>query len=375
MGGFTPDACPSPRRHLSRAFHATVHDRPLGKTGLTYEGLETAFRHRNLRPLYFLYGEERFLMDELQALLIEHALAPGERDFNFDLIYGAEAEASAVLALCNAYPMMAERRVVVVRDFEKLKGNRLFTTYAERPSPHAVVLLLCGSKPNLSAHPYRALRQHAAWGEFKRLYDNQMAGWVAARAERLGHRLEPQAASMLAEFVGTDLQAAAAEIDKLITHAGGRATLTADDVLRASGQTREFNVFELQRAVGEGRYPDAVRISERLLQQASSARGEALMIVSVLASYVTKLWKLSAPSARQGGDRAAASRIGVSPFFVKEYLRAAQRFSPTALAEAFAALLAADFELKGGAHRDERLVLTLLLRRLVPAAHPAGARR
>lgn len=347
----------------------------MAKTGLTYEQLETAFQHRNFRPLYLLYGEERFLMDELQSVLIEHALASHERDFNFDLVYGAEAEASAVLALCSAYPMMAERRVVVVRDFDKLRGNRLFTSYAERPSPHAVVLLLCSGKPNLSAHPYRALRQHAAWGDFRRLYDNQMPGWIAGRAERLGHRLAPQAASMLADFVGSDLQAAAAEIDKLITHAGGRKDLTADDVLRASGQTREFNVFELQRAVGEGRYADAVRVSERLLQQASSARGEALMIVSVLAAYVTKLWKLSAPSARDGGDKAAAARIGVSPFFVKEYLRAARRFSPAALAEGFAALLAADYELKGGSGRDERLVMTLLLRRLVPAAVPAGAQQ
>ena len=336
----------------------------MSKTGLTYQQLDTAFRHRNFKPLYFLYGEETFLMDELQQVLIEHALAAHERDFNLDLVYGAEAEAGAVLGLCSAFPMMAERRVVVVRNFEQLKENRLFTAYAEKPNPAAVVLLLCKGKPNLSAHPYRALRQHAAWGAFKPLYAREMPGWVQRRAENLGYEIEPQAVQMLADYVGTTLRMAVSEIEKLITYAGERQRLTADDVVRASGQTREFNVFELQRALGEGRHDDAQRIGQRLLGQASNTRGEALMIVSVLTGYFTKLWKLRACQAQRLPDREMAQRVGISPFFIKEYLFSLRRFSPRALEHAFAALLAADYELKGGARRDERLVMTLLLRRL-----------
>ena len=338
----------------------------MAKTGLTYEQLDTAFRHRNFKPLYFLYGEETFLMDELQQVLIEHALAPHERDFNLDLVYGAEAEARAVLALCGAFPMMAERRVVVVRGFEQLKENRIFTAYAEAPNPSAVVLLLCTGKPNLAAHPYRALRQHAAWGAFKKFYDNQMPGWIQRRVKTLGYEIEPQAVQMLADYVGAHLHTAAAEIDKLITYAGEHRTLTADDVVRASGQTREFNVFELQRAIGEGRYTAAQRIAERMLNQASNARGEALMIVSVLAGYFTKLWKLSVGQAQRIPESEMAQRVGISPYFIKEYLFSLRRFPPPALEQAFAALMAADYELKGGSRRDARLVMTLLVRRLAP---------
>ncbi|MFQ5570840.1 MAG: DNA polymerase III subunit delta [Rhodothermales bacterium] len=347
----------------------------MAKTGLTYEQLDTAFRHRNFQPLYFLYGEETFLMDELQQVLIKHALAPHERDFNLDLVYSAETDAPSVLALCAGFPMMAERRVVIVRNFDKLKDNRLFKAYAERPNPTAVVLLLCRSRPNLAAHPYRALRQHAAWGEFKTLYTNQMPGWIQQRVKTLGYRIEPQAVQRLADYVGTNLQSAAAEIEKLITYAGGRSTLTADDVVRAGGQTREFNVFELQRAIGEDRYQDALRIAERLLAQASNARGEALMIVSVLTSYFTKLWKLTACRTQRIAEKEMAQRVGVSPYFIKEYLFSLRHFPPQAIEQAFAALLAADYELKGGSSRDERLILVLLLRRLVPRGGLPDARR
>lgn len=335
-------------------------------SGLSFEQLETAFRHRNFKPLYFFYGEERFLADELQRVLIDHALEPHERDFNLDLVYGAEVDAQALLALSASYPVMAERRVVVVRDFDKVRDNRLFTSYAERPNPTAVVLLICSGKPNLSAHPYRALREHADWAEFKPLYENQMPGWIQRRVQSLGYEIEPQAVQMLAEFVGADLRTAVGEIEKLITFAGGRRRLVADDVVRASGQTREHNVFELQKAIGEGRLRDALRITDRMLQQASNARGEALMIVSVLTGYFTKLWKLLVCQQKRVPEQAMAARIGVPPFFVKEYLFSLRRFGPHAIEQAFAALLAADFELKGGATRDERLVLTLMLRRLSP---------
>ncbi|GIV60027.1 MAG: DNA polymerase III subunit delta [Rhodothermaceae bacterium] len=304
----------------------------MAQAGLTYETLETAFRHGNFKPLYFFFGEERFLIDSLQALLIEKALAPHERDFNLDIIYGAEANAVDVLARCAGYPVMAPRRVVIVRDFEKLPDNLRFKAYAEHPNPTAVVLLICGNKPNLAAHPYRALREHAAWAEFKPLYERQMPGWIEQRVREKGYRIDAKAAERLAAYVGTDLRSADAEIDKLITYAGGRETLTADDVVAAGGQTREYNVFELQRAVGAGHYPEALAITERLLQQASNARGEGLMIVSVLTGYFMKLWKLTDCQARGMTDRAMASRIGVSPYFIKEYLMSLRRYPPAALA-------------------------------------------
>ncbi len=335
----------------------------------SFDDLAVAFRHGNVKPLYFFYGDEGFLMDELQALLVEHALQPHERDFNLDLFHGPDADAKAVLAACMGYPVMAQRRVVIVRSFEKLAENRAFKEYAVQPNPTAVVLLLCTGKPNLSAHPYRALREHAVAVEFKSLYDRQMPGWLDSRAKTLGVKLEPGAAQMLSQTVGTDLRTASAELDKLKTYAGARTTITEDDVLAAGGHGREFNVFELQKAFGQGDRVRATAIIERMLAQAASRRGEALMIVTMLSRYFLKLRKLA--GARGMPQRDLARHIGVNPYFVKEYEAALHHLGVQAVRRAFEALLAADFELKGGAERDERLVLLLALGRILRPASPA----
>lgn len=347
---------------------------PMAKdTGPSYDDLATAFRHQNFDPLYFFFGEESFPIDKLQELLIEHALPAHQHDFNLDVVYGSDTEASAVLGVCQGFPAGAPHRVVVVREFEKLENNRQFKAYAAQPNPNAVVLLACTTKPNLSAHPYRALKKHATWSQFDSPYDNEMPGWIQKHVQACGYEIAPRAVQMLADYVGTDLQRAAREIEKLITFAGERTRLTAEDVLSASGQTRAFNVFELQAALGEGRHADAQRIADRILQQAANQRGEAIMMVAVLNGYFDKLWKLQKPGALRKNKYDLAGYIGVSPYFVQEYKQAAQRYNKSALSEAYSALLAADYELKGGAPREASVVVTLLLRRLLPPhARPAS---
>ena len=330
----------------------------------TYRQLATAFRRKKFEPLYFLYGEERFFAEELQAILLANALAPHERDFNLDIAYGAEADVQDVLARCAAYPVMAERRVVIVRDFDKMKDNQRFKAFAQHPNPSAIVVLACHSKPNLSAHPYRALRERAVTMEGKPLRNNQVPKWIRKRVEAMGHTIGPEAAQVLADRVGTKLGNVVGELEKLITSTGGREAITVEDVIDASGQTRAFNVFELQRAVGEQRRADAFRIAERMLQQGSNVRGEALMIVSVLNAYFTRLWKL-AGCKRGTPEQELAKHVGVSPYFIKEYAAGLRRYRLPAIHRSFSALLAADHELKGGSARSEQLIMVLALRRIL----------
>ena len=344
-------------------------------TGASYDDLATAFRHGHFQPLYFLYGEEGFLIDELQALAVKHAVEPATRDFNLDIVFGPEASAPAVLAQCAQFPMMAERRLVVVRGFEKLDQNVLFKDYAERPNPSATVILICTGKPNLSAHPYRALRQHAVAGEFPAYKDRQIPAFVEARLKRARVEAESGAAAMLAELAGTDLRTVANEVDKLVAFVGERKRVTRDDVVHAAGHSRDENPFELQSALAAGDAPRALAIADALVCRASNGRSEAIKLVALLSAYLLKLWRLTGCLNQGLPEPQLAGQIGVPPFTIPEYVRAARGYGPAGLRRALGALLAADLELKGGSRRDERLILLLALRRVAAPRREPGPRK
>lgn len=304
-------------------------------------------------------------MTELQELLLEKALAPEERDFNLDVLYGPEVDVRNVLSICSGFPMMAERRVVIVREFDKLSENRLFAAYAERPNTNAVVVLVCGGKPNFSMHPYRALRQHAVVCEFKPLDARRLPGWIEQRVKTADHEIDGRALQMLADTLGAGLASAAQEIDKLLTYVGDRRAITAEDVIYASGHTREHNVFELQRMVGARRFVESLSIAEQLLQQSPNPTGEALRMHFILSLFFTKLWKLAGAKSRGESEAQMAQAADVRGFFLKEYLQALRNWNGQSLERAFSALLAADFELKGGSSREARLVILLMLHRMI----------
>ncbi len=344
----------------------------MSKKELSFAELSRSFEQRDFSPLYFFYGDETLQMDELQKQLVETALQPHERDFNLDVFFGPEADVRNVLATCAGYPMMAERRVVVVRSFENLADNREFTAYASAPNPTAVVLLLCQGKPNLTTHPYRALKQHAVALEFKQLRDRDLGTWLVRRAKKDGFTLEPSAAQVLVQEVGTDLRQAVAELDKLKAYVGERRTIAEGDVHAAGGHTRDENVFELQRSIVAGDVMKSTQIVEGLLSRATSRQGEALRLVSLLAWFFQRVRQTAAKQARGLPDQEIARQIGARSFQMNDYRSAVKRLGPRAVRAAPQALLAADFELKGGSSRDPRLVLLLAVRAIQSARRRAG---
>lgn len=337
----------------------------MAQTDFTPDQALTAFKHKNFQPLYFIYGEEPFLANALQQSLIENGLAEHERDFNFDLIYGAESSGVKTLSYCQAYPMMAERRIVIIRDFEKLSQNAVLSEYAKKPNPQSIVMLICGNKPNLATNPYKALKQLATVIEVKALKENQLGGWIQEQIAPLRKKIRPEAVQMLISLNGNHLQVLHAEIEKLVSYIGKRDEITREDVLDVGGHAREFNVFELQKKVGEADFLSANYIMEQMLQQKTNTASEALMIVVMLTRFFNVLWKLVGCQHLNLNDKAKAERVGISPYFIKEYILSLRYYPYLRVQQAFSALLAADYELKGGSTRDPALILNLMLRKMM----------
>ena len=331
------------------------------------------FSKKDFRPIYLVYGAEQYLAGRLQQQLVDTALAPHEKDFNLDIVYGADTEASAVLAICHTVPMMSDRRVVIVKGFDQLKDNRKFAAYARRPNPTAIVFLTCMGNPRFNADPYRTLKQKAACVEFSSLYARQVPRFIQDLARQENCEVGLDAAQLLVEFAGTSLSAVANEFNKLRAYVGDSSVIEREDVLNASGQTRDNNVFELQDALAVRSRADAHRIADHLLLSASNERGEGLRIVAFLVSFFTKLWKLHGYGQARMTRHKLAGLIGVAPGLVDRYRQAQQAYPVPALERAFSALLSADHELKGGSGQSPRIVITVLVNRLVSA--PSSVRQ
>ena len=337
----------------------------MAKKSQTYEQARAAVQEGNVKPLYFVYGEEQLLADKFQSLLMASSLSEAEKSFNLDILYGAEVTAQQAIATCNAFPVMAERRVVIVRDFEKMSDNKLFAAYAERPNPQAVVALVCRNKPNLTHNPYRALKTKAVAVALAPPKPRSMGAWIKDELSARGKTIDPQAQQILKDFVGTDLTAATTELDKLVTFVGDKKKIAVQDVLTAAGQTREINVFELQNAVTAGDYDKAMWIAEKMLQQGSNAIGSALIIIAVLTRYYNRLWQLAKLMRAGVGRTESARRLGLRDFQLSGYESVLRSASPEQIRRGLRALMAAEFEIKGGSEMNEHIVMSLMLVQLM----------
>ncbi len=321
-----------------------------------------------LQPLYLLYGEESFRIDEAVDAIVQAALGGEGREFNLDTFSGNETDGPTVVAAANAYPMMGERRVVIVREVDKFSQKDLEVLDAFVQSPSASnCLILTGVKPDFRKKPFASLKKAGAAFESKPLYESQVPAWLAGRARRQGRELEPEAIKLLAAYVGTSLRDLQNELDKLSLFAGSRTRITGDDVAEVVGKSKEFTVFELQKAVGARDLRRAFTIAERMLEMGESVP----FIIVMLTSYFTTLWKLHELRRKGAGSRELAAEARVNPYFLKEYTEAMERYSVGEVEAAFVRLSEADETIKTTT-TDPLLVVETLILRLTGAAEKAG---
>jgi len=323
----------------------------MAKEGTTYNDLRAAIARKEFAPVYLFHGEEDFLADEAITLIVDAALTVDERGFNLDVMYGIDADARDVISHASSFPMMAERRVVVVHEFDRLSGKEIFTPYIERPSP-TTVLILDSEKPDFRKKPYITAKKHGVVVECNPLREYQVPGWISDRVRMRGKTIEPDASKMLTAYIGSSLREIDNEIEKLYSFTAERRTISADDVAAVVGVSRQYNIFELQRAVGLKDVPRSTEILQRMLDAGDSPT----MIIVMLTRYFAALWKLSQLQGKQGTPQQQASAVGVHPFYLKEYLEALTRFSLNEIEESFLILTDTDERLKSTSTEEEILM-------------------
>ncbi len=218
--------------------------------GITYDDIMRDLKARKVAPVYYLMGEEDYYIDKLSDAIVNAVLTEDEKDFNLDIVYGAEVDIDKVIELAHAYPMMAEKRVVLVREAQAIRSLEGLDTYLAHLTP-TTVLVFCHKHGKLDARKAaaKALQQVGVVFESKRLFDNQLAPFISRYFSQHNVDIEPQAIQMLAGHVGSDLSRLTTEMDKLLLALNGNRVVGAALVEEQTGMSKDFNDFELQSAL------------------------------------------------------------------------------------------------------------------------------
>ena len=309
---------------------------------MTFEQIISDIHKKNYAPVYFLMGEEPYFIDVISDTIEEEVLDETEKAFNQIVLYGRDVDIDTVATHAMSFSMMGGYMVVIVKEALDLKNIEDFEKYLD-VIPQTTILVFDYKYKKLDKRRAMAKKIEKMGGvlfESKKLYDSNIPGWIQGYMAEKGYSITPKATQMLTDFLGTDLHKVRNELDKLIVALPKQKKIDDVDVERNIGISKDFNVFELQNALGRRDVVKAMQI----VQHFGESKDNPLFLTAIsLFGYFTKILKVH--YATDQSQNALAAAIGVSPFFVRDYQAAARNFSIGDCVRCIAVLR--EFDLKG----------------------------
>ena len=302
-------------------------------------------RAKNTKPIYFLMGEEAYYIDKISDFIENNILSEEEKGFNQMVLYGRDVTIDDVVGHAKRFPMMSEKQVVIVKEAQDLSRNiEKLADYAENPQP-STVLVICYKYKTIDKRKKLAktIAQMGCLFESKKLYENQVSDWISSVLREKGYQIEPKASQMLVEFLGTDLSKIANELEKLMLVIANGSTITALHIEQNIGISKDFNNFELRKAIGDKELVKANRIVQYFSQNPKS--NPLVMTISLLNGFFTQL--LLYHGLKDKGKINVGKMLKINPYFVPEYQRAAKNYPMRKVAQVIAGLREADLKSKG----------------------------
>ena len=302
-------------------------------------------RGGNLKPIYFLMGEEPYYIDKISDFIEDHVLDESEKGFNQVVMYGRDVSVEEVIASAKRFPMMAERQVLIVKEAQDLSRTiEKLVPYIENPQPTTVLVINYKYKKiDKRKKLYKATAKNGLIFESKPLYENQVADWIRRVLGGKKYQAEPKAAQMLVEFLGTNLSKISNELDKLMSIVPQGTIITPDHIEQHIGISKDFNNFELRKAIGEKNILKANRIIHYFAQ--NPRHNPLVMTISLLNSFFTQL--LIFHGLKNKSREHVAKALGIRPYFVNDYSTAARYYPMKKVAQIIHLLRDADMKSKG----------------------------
>lgn len=307
--------------------------------------LVTAIKQGDIKPIYFLMGEEAYYIDKISDFIEDNILDETEKGFNQMVLYGRDVTIDDIVSNAKRFPMMAERQVVIVKEAQDLSRTiEKLAKYAENPQPTTVLVINYKYKKiDKRKALYKAINKVGVVFESKKLYENQVPDWIRRVLKGQGYDISPKAAQMLVEFLGTDLSKVNNELSKLKIVLPKGTQITPEHIEENIGISKDYNNFELRKAVGERNAVKAHKIAKYF---ADNPKDNPMVVtVSLLFSFFNQLLHLHGMVDKS--PRSVASALRVNPYFVNEYLTAARNYPMKRVSSIIALLREFDVKSKG----------------------------
>jgi len=307
----------------------------------------SSLKQRKYKPIYLLHGEESHYIDEICGVIENTVLNDSQKGFDQTILYGKDVDFSTIISAAKRYPMMSDYQVILVKEAQGLKWKgeedvEMLRKYVENPTPTTILVFAYKySKFDKRTKLYKSIEKAGVAFESAKLYDNKVAPWIVEEFQGQGRRIHPQAAALMAEYLGTDLSKVANEVQKLLLNVGAEREISVQDIEQNIGISKDFNVFELNNALGKRDALKAIQIVDYFAANPKS--NPVVLVMGTLYGYFSKVLKYHYLPDKSS----AAKELGVNPFFVKDYELAARNFNKLKLFQVMTILKDYDLKFKG----------------------------
>lgn len=333
---------------------------------MTYNQVISEIKSKKFKPIYFLYGDEPFYIDKIAEYAEKNVLEEHEKDFNQTILYGADTTVNDIVACAKKYPMMADYNVVIVKEAHAIRSlikseddsenenvkkksakstaKSALESYLDNPSP-TTLLIFCYKKDSIDKRTTLAkkINSNGVLFESKKIYDTKLPDWITDYAKSISLKINPKAAYLLSEYIGSNLSRIANELDKLALNFDKNAEISADHIHQFIGVSKEYNVFELQKALGDKNATKANKIVRYLGEH--QKENPLLLTLASLYKYFSNLILISRLPNKSPQNIAATA--GINPYFANEYITASKNYPLSKLVKVIEYLKKADLNSKG----------------------------
>ena len=312
---------------------------------VTFEEIMSDLKNRIYKPVYFLAGEEPYYIDLITNFIEEKVLPEDEKAFNQMVLYGEDTTIQSVIETSRRFPMMSNHQVIIVKEAQTLKKIDDLIYYLEKPLLSTILVLNYKYKVlDKRTKLYKLVESGAVYFESNKLRDYQVPQWIERYLMVKGIKTEPNASAMLTEYLGTDLHKIVNELDKLLINLpAGRPIISTELIEKNIGISKDYNNFELQKALGERNILKANMIIHYFSQNPKD--NPVNLTIASLFSFFTKV--LTYHYLTDKSKNNVASVLKINPFFVKDYETAASKYNAKKTVEIVSLLRIYDMKSKG----------------------------